>query len=93
MLKAFGDSGIDLALYVWIPDPEGGKGNLQSTSIGAVEELQRKRNSDSLSAARDPYPATRLQREPGRAEPAPVLRALRADTLKRLVRSGWLISA
>ncbi len=30
MLKAFGDSGIDLELYVWIEDPEAGRGNLRS---------------------------------------------------------------
>lgn len=30
MLKAFADSGIDLELYVWIKDPESGKGNLRS---------------------------------------------------------------
>jgi small-conductance mechanosensitive channel len=30
VLKGFGDSGINLALFVWIMDPESGKGNLQS---------------------------------------------------------------
>jgi small-conductance mechanosensitive channel len=30
ILKAFADSGIDLELYVWIEDPEAGKGNLRS---------------------------------------------------------------
>jgi small-conductance mechanosensitive channel len=30
VLKGFGDNGIDLVLYVWILDPESGKGNLQS---------------------------------------------------------------
>jgi small-conductance mechanosensitive channel len=30
VLKAFGDSGIDLELYAWITDPEAGRGNLRS---------------------------------------------------------------
>ena len=30
VLKDFGDSGINLELYVWIVDPENGKGNLRS---------------------------------------------------------------
>jgi small-conductance mechanosensitive channel len=30
VLKSFADSGIDLELYVWILDPEAGKGNLRS---------------------------------------------------------------
>ena len=30
LLDRFGDSGIDLGLYVWISDPEAGKANVQS---------------------------------------------------------------
>ncbi|HTT41241.1 MAG TPA: mechanosensitive ion channel domain-containing protein [Burkholderiales bacterium] len=30
VLKSFGESGIELAMYVWIADPEAGKGNLTS---------------------------------------------------------------
>ncbi|HTS53495.1 MAG TPA: mechanosensitive ion channel domain-containing protein [Burkholderiales bacterium] len=30
LLKGFGDSGIDLELYVWVADPEAGTGNLRS---------------------------------------------------------------
>jgi len=36
VLKSFGDSGIDLELYVWVPDPETGTGNLRSDLYRAM---------------------------------------------------------
>lgn len=36
LLKGFGDSGIDLELYVWVVDPEAGTGNLRSDVYRAI---------------------------------------------------------
>jgi small-conductance mechanosensitive channel len=36
LLKGFGDSGIDLELYVWVADPEAGTGNLRSDVYRAI---------------------------------------------------------
>jgi small-conductance mechanosensitive channel len=36
LLKSFADSGIDLELYVWVPDPEAGTGNLRSDLLRAL---------------------------------------------------------
>jgi small-conductance mechanosensitive channel len=36
LLKGFGDSGINLELYVWVADPEAGTGNLRSDVYRAI---------------------------------------------------------
>ena len=36
LLKGFGDSGINLELYVWVADPEAGTGNLRSDIYRAI---------------------------------------------------------
>ncbi|HTO45782.1 MAG TPA: mechanosensitive ion channel domain-containing protein [Burkholderiales bacterium] len=35
-LKGFADSGVNLELYVWVPDPEAGTGNLRSDLMRAL---------------------------------------------------------
>jgi small-conductance mechanosensitive channel len=55
VLKGFGDSGIDLALYVWILDPESGKGNLQSEIYLAL------RKSFNANGIQIPYPQREIR--------------------------------
>jgi small-conductance mechanosensitive channel len=64
VLKAFGDSGIDLALYVWIADPESGKWNLQSDIYLA---LWKSFNANGIQI---PYPQreVRILNSPGANE-------------------------
>lgn len=49
-IKGFGESGIDLALSFWIPDPEEGSGSLQS---GIYLEIWKAFNKNAISI---PYP-------------------------------------
>ena len=49
-LKGFADSGINLELYVWVPDPEVGTGNLRSDLLRALR-ASFKANNISI-----PYP-------------------------------------
>ncbi len=55
VLKGFGDSGIDLTLYVWILDPESGKGNLQSEIYLA---LRKRFNANGIQI---PYPQREIR--------------------------------
>ena len=50
LLTGFGDSGINLTVYMWIMDPESGKGNLQSDIYRA---LWKTFNSNGIQI---PYP-------------------------------------
>jgi small-conductance mechanosensitive channel len=49
-LKGFADSGINLELYVWVPDPEAGTGNLRSDLL---RELWASFKANNISI---PYP-------------------------------------
>ena len=55
ILKGFGDNGIDLALYMWILDPEAGKGNLQSD---IYRSLWKSFNANGIQI---PYPQREIR--------------------------------
>ena len=55
VLKGFGDNGIDLALYMWILDPEAGKGNLQSDIYRSLWK------SFNASGIQIPYPQREIR--------------------------------
>jgi small-conductance mechanosensitive channel len=43
-LRAFGESSVDHEILVWISDPEGGVGNVQSEILNRVWELFKENN-------------------------------------------------
>ncbi len=55
LVKGFGESGIDLTLTVWIPDPEVGHGGLQST---IYQEIWRTFKLNNISI---PYPQREIR--------------------------------